>query len=724
MVSMVSISSAMAAEGVQEPIHMEMVAEKSQISDGQPFWIALKLRIDDGWHAYWKNAGDIGYPIELEWQLPENLTVTQVEWPYPNKKVSDLGVTYYYDDEIAVLVEITPTSSVPSAVDALPISVNALWLACSEDQCLPGQSHGTLNIKLQKEEPLSLDENPIFETIREKIPKYSEAMEIYLDGQELHISLPSDLINIGSVYFCPEEQGIFEGSAEVHLVFDADKGYEALLTVEPTTVESPGRIAGVLVVEDGGKKEAWQIDASVDGEEIAVTDAVAEAFFAPEPEEQDVPMGVVGAMLLAFVGGAILNLMPCVLPVVSLKILSFVKMAKESRSVIFKHGIAFSAGVILSFWALATLLLVLKSYGQAVGWGFQLQEPIFVALLAALIFVFSLSLFGVFELGTGFASVAGKADVDAAKAKGFFASFFSGVLATAVATPCTGPFLGTAIGFAFTLPPLDTLMIFTALGFGMASPYLLVAAVPSLIRFLPKPGAWMLTFKELLGFVMMLTTLWLLWVFVAQTSSTALFALLFGLFILSIGSWVLGKWASPTTKRHIRRYGYVASILIFAAGLYVVVTSVSLGAAPEMMEDGSLAMGPGAEGFQQAPKPIEQWVPFSVPRAFEIIDSGKPLFVDFTARWCLICQTNHAVLSVSKVEEKMRSLGVVKMVADWTKYDPEITRTLQKYGRNGVPLYLLFGKDPKKPPYVLPQLLSPDVVMEYLEKIEKEDATN
>jgi thiol:disulfide interchange protein DsbD len=414
------------------------------------------------------------------------------------------------------------------------------------------------------------------------------------------------------------------------------------------------------------------------------------------------------ALVLAFVGGMILNLMPCVLPVISFKVLSFVKMAGQSRKLVFTHGLTFTLGVLLSFWVLTAALLVLQAYGRSVGWGFQLQEPLFVAILAAILLVFGLSLFGVFEFGTSLIAMAGQAQQSAtAKRSGLFGSFMSGILATAVATPCTGPFLGSAVGFAMTLPPALTMLVFTSLGLGMSLPYLLLATFPSTLRFLPKPGQWMVTFKELMGFFMLATVLWLVWVFGAQTSTFALFLLLAGFFFLALGSWVYGKWSMQ--RKTIRLIAYGLTIACFATGGYAIFNAVSPWAA--QMDSSSATKQVANHSAADA------WEEFSPERLAELQKQGTPVFIDFTAKWCLICQANHLVLTTSEVTQQFEKLGVVKMKADWTKNDPVITAELRKHGRSGVPLYLLYGTDPKAAPKILPQVLTPEIVLEELKNI-------
>ncbi len=442
----------------------------------------------------------------------------------------------------------------------------------------------------------------------------------------------------------------------------------------------------------------------------------AKALIPPPMEKKTTPIiidknayegGFFWAISLAFLGGMILNLMPCVLPVISFKILSFVKMSGQKRSLIFKHGLAFSAGVVLSFWVLAGAILWLRSYGQVVGWGFQLQDPLFVAALAAVIFLFSLSLFSLFEMGAGIAS---KAGAQQGKAEGLVSSFFSGVLATTIATPCTGPFLGTAVGFAVTLSAPLAMLIFTSLGLGMASPYLLIGAFPSLIRFLPKPGNWMITFKEILGFVMLATVLWLVWVFVAQTDGMALFALLVGFLFLALAGWVYGKWGSPVNQRITRTIGMGIALALLTVGGYTIYQASRSTPIPEIAMDSEIAMAdPKVE--------TATWLRFHPTRVQNLLDAGIPVFVDFTAKWCLICQTNHYSLTVPEVDEMFNDNGIVRMKADWTKNDPLITLELSKFGRNGVPLYVIYM--PNGETKILPQVLTADIVLDYIRDVKR-----
>ncbi len=387
--------------------------------------------------------------------------------------------------------------------------------------------------------------------------------------------------------------------------------------------------------------------------------------------------GLVYMMLLAFVGGSILNLMPCVFPVLSLKVFSFATGSEHSKHV---HGWVYALGVVASFLLVAALLITLQQAGAAVGWGFQLQEPRFVALLAYLFFVMGLSLSGLIELGSGFMGMGSQL----AERGGYSGSFFTGVLATVVASPCTAPFMGTALGFAVTQPAPVALAVFAALGSGMAAPMLLLSYSKTLRKRMPKPGAWMETFKQLLAFPLYATAIWLLWVSGRQTSVTTMALLLVGMLALALGLWLWryrpwGRWA-----------GAVALL-----GALLVIPSDAL--------DSRTRTEPGAD---------KAW---SEQRLASLLGAGTPVFVNVTADWCITCIANEkGTLGTDRVEEAMAAMGMEYIVVDWTDYDADIARFLARFGRNGVPLYLVYSGQPGSEPEVLPQLLTPGIVLDAL----------
>lgn len=609
----------------EEPVKIELIQEEQSIQAGRPFWVIVKLKLENGWHTYWKNSGDGAPPCFLTWDLPDNFTAAPADWPQP-QRFDHGGITAYgYENEIYLLTQITPPKNFLNH-EPVTISGQVRWVVCSDSTCQPGENEFSLTLPISTEEPIANNE------------------------------------------------------ATAHFIKARSQPFQ----------------------------KEWNVQ-----DEIAMADPISHPPVTVQPmPSQEFEGGVGLAIVFAFIGGMILNLMPCVLPVISFKVLSFVKMAGQDRSLTFKHGLIFSLGVLVSFWTLAGIMLALQAYGHAVGWGFQLQEPIFVAGLAAVLLLFALSLFGVFEIGTSITSLAGQVQNPAAS-EGVLNSFLSGVLATAVATPCTGPFLGSAIGFAVTLPAHLSLLIFTSLGLGMAFPYLLLSAFPSLLRFMPKPGKWMVAFKEIMGFLMIATVLWLIWVFGAQTNTFAIFLLLVGFFMLAIGSWIYGKWGTPYQSKRCRVIAYTFALLCGLAAGQAIVTSTSLKVLA--LEDSR---------SKESNLTADAWEDFSPKRVEALRQQGVPVLIDFTAKWCLICQANHLVLSSSDVENRLKELGAVKMKADWTKNDQVITKELRKFGRSGVPLYVLYGNNPTEAPQILPQVLTSDIVLQHLDKLETNIASS
>jgi thiol:disulfide interchange protein DsbD len=403
------------------------------------------------------------------------------------------------------------------------------------------------------------------------------------------------------------------------------------------------------------------------------------------------------ALLFAFVGGLILNLMPCVLPVLSLKVLGFVKQAGDDKQRAATHGLAFTAGVLLSFWALLGVLLALRAGGQQIGWGFQLQSPGFVVCLSFLFMLLALNLFGVFEVGSSLVAAGNLA----AGREGLAHSFWNGALATLVATPCTAPFMGSALGYGLSQPALVSFAVFTALALGMAAPYLLLATSPRLLRFVPKPGPWMEGFKQLMGFFLLATAIALVWLFGRQAGPDGMGMLLGGLLFAGLGAWVFGR-PSASPAGSVLRTALAATLV--AVGLGVSLTA-----------GGARASAPQAAAAHAEDGNWERW---SQARVDELRAQGRPVFVDFTADWCLTCQVNAKVaLDTQAVSERFKEYGVVQLKADWTLRDDDITRALASYGRQGVPVYVLYGRDPGASPRLLPEVLTPGVVLEHLDEV-------
>ncbi len=692
------------AAGSDEPVQAELLAEEQSIQPGRPFWVGVELKMADGWDTYWMNPGDSGFPTQVNWQLPEGFSAGPLEWPYPEMFITDSLVAFGYTDSVMLLSKITPPKNL-AADQPIQIEADVNWLAC-KDSCVPGNAHLTLSLPVSDIEPKSdAKTTALFTEARDALPQMlgvgegdltvqSKADDIVMNFKPV----PGSFGEIEGMQFIPQEGEMVDYAAPQPFQVGSEGVTLNVKKAHPGTDASV--VKGVLLVSEKGStiKRAIQVDTS-----------------SAKPATITLHEGVSGvgmALVFAFFGGLILNVMPCVLPVIALKIFSFVKMADQKRSVVIKHGAVFSIGVLISFWILSGALLLLRAYGEGIGWGFQLQEPVFVAILAGILFLLGLSLFGLFELGTSMIALGSKASASSGRSP-LKSSFMSGVLATLVATPCTGPLLGPALGFAMTLPPISALMIFTMMGLGMASPYLLFSAFPKLVRFLPKPGNWMITFKQLMGFLMMATVVWLVWVFGAQTDNMATFILLAGLLILAIGGWIFGKWGAPTRRRLTRVISTImAGVMLFVGGGAVIMTAKQHRMYAESSETG------GAQLVSDS-----GWEKYDPDRVQELRAQGIPVFIDFTAKWCLICQANKVTLRSAEITKAFENKNVVTMTADWTKKDPVITRELEKLGRTGVPVYVLYSGDLHEPPKILPQTLTAKVVMEYLDKLEKPKTT-
>lgn len=694
-----------------DPVTVDLVHQEESILPGKPIWIGVHLKIDKGWHAYWKNPGDAGMAPVIAWQLPPGFQIGSVLWPTPHHFILGSSHSFGYETEVTLLAELIP----PSSYSEEPVSIgtNLRWVVCSDATCLPGESEASLSLPVSRQPP-KIDAQAA-ETLRKAwalLPEKADLMKASRKQNLIEIALDYSDADVQKADFFPEDKGSVDYTIPT-LLQKSDQPSQYTILVKEASPTSA--LKGVLVLETSQGNKAYDLNVPIldDAEDRMISMSAPHKNAEISNGDSDFQGGISFALLLAFAGGLLLNLMPCVLPVISLKILSFVKMAGQSRTLIFQHGLAFSIGVLLSFWLLAGLLLMLQAYGSSVGWGFQLQEPLFVAALAALLFVFGLSLFGLFEMGTSLISAAGQIQPKTEKSHQLLGSFLSGILATVVATPCTGPFLGTAVGFAVTLPAFQALLIFTSLGLGMCFPYLALAAFPVLLRFVPKPGAWMQVFKELMGFLMMATVIWLMWVFSAQTNSLAVILLLASFFFLGTAAWIYGRWGTPIHKKLTRIVAIATALVFFASGSYTIVTASSswidtLGSVSSIPQNGAQEVGAA-----------DAWEQFSPERVVALRKKGVPVFIDFTAKWCLICQANHMILSAEELSQQFTKLGVVKMKADWTKSDRVITEELRKFGRNSVPLYVLYGADGEEAK-ILPQVLTADIVSAALKELEAE----
>ena len=672
-------------DSFKEPVKISYTLSEDNLS--QKVSVNLHFEVEKGWHIYWKNPGDVGMPINLDWQLPSEVKILNDNWSVPEVFSKNELQVIGYRDEAHILTEFS--SNFQNA------AININLLACNAESCLPISQQ----LVIDRADALNYGD------VKGRFPQNIVITLAQRQNGLIELEIPKSSLQLADVDLKESMLDFVSASNDISVTnfkLDADK-----ITLILTEKNPSKNVSGLLQIsDDRGLSQVYSIDLPVDSSNnqlISYADEISTKSI--DTSAEDFSGGIWAAIAFAFLGGMILNLMPCVLPVISLKILSFVKMSAQKKGESVKHGLFFSLGVLISFWTLALAIFILRAYGQVVGWGFQLQEPAFVAVLIAIFFLFALNLFGLFEWGLIFASWAGSRQSEAAKSvKGsYIGSLFSGVFATAVATPCTGPFLGSALGFALTLPALKSLLIFTALGIGMSFPYMILATFPTLLKFVPKPGAWMETFKQFTGFVLLAAVLWLLWVFSAQTNSISMMAILAALLLLAFGFWVYGKGAVPGASFSSKCTAYVTLVTALSLSFLVVKASSSMW---HMQAD-----------FLSAS--TDDWEDFSAVKLADLKREGRPILIDFTAKWCLTCQVNHLVLDSESVAQNLNDLGVVKIKADWTKNDPEITAELSKFGRNSVPLYVLY-KEGASEPVILPQLLTPETVNEHLNEMRKE----
>jgi thiol:disulfide interchange protein DsbD len=681
-------------------VRAELLADTNSIVPGKPFIIGLMLRMAPGWHTYWKFSGDAGLPTELKWKLPPGWKIGEIQWPIPLKTIDPGDIeTYGYENEVLLMQEVTSPSNINTS--SVQLTAEANWLVC-EKICVPGSATLQLDLPVaSSNQPANTD---VFARYRRLLPQDWPAPAVASAGwskagSDFRLKITSEtLAKYPAIDFFPlPEQETIVGHPAVEVRNSSEIVFRIPVESAPKNLSS---VAGLVVFAQRANSEdraAWQIASAPAGAQSQSSMPVSAH---PAPAR-----GIFTFLLFGFVGGIILNLMPCVLPVISLKIFGFIQQAGQSRKKIFRSGIAFSIGIFAWFIALAFLLIALKGAGRDVTWGgFQFTNAYFVLALSVFVLVFALSLFGVFEISLP-QSVT-RTLLSTSESKDLVGSFFQGVFATVLATPCTAPFLGTALGFAFTQSAAVILVMFIAIAAGMSAPYLLLSAQPAWLRFLPRPGPWMLHVKQFMGFLLLATLLFLLYVLGAQRGlEGAIWASSF-LLVISIVCWMKGAFALPTAS--VAKRSFVLALmllLVLGGGIYFI---------GDKFQSAKIA---SADSHLRS-----DWQAFTPERLQTELEQGRTVFVDFTAAWCLTCKFNEAnVLEAQDVREAFRRHGIVKLKADWTNGDPAITRLLQQFGRPGVPLYVLYPAKNEEP-IIFPELLTKSMVLEKLEIVGRQVA--
>lgn len=697
---LIAISPLMA--GPVQSVHttVELVSDSSGIAPGSTFHLAVVFDLEPEWHIYWNNPGASGLPPEFEWDLPEGFVAGEIEWPAPERISLGGLVSYGYKGVATLIVPVeAPADLKPGA--EVPIGLEISYLICKE-VCLPGDASLALTLKAATETSPGA-QLEVFERARAAQPasdspfslrpvtQKDETLTVEISGPDLPESL----------YFYAEGEGYVDPNAEQPFAI-VDGVAQLTLPLDHAYFENNSpEMRGVLQSPD----QSWNVllpAYSATGEMVAsnVSEMSEMAPSSPGLEQRLLDLGIVGWLALAFFGGIVLNVMPCVLPVLSLKVFSLLNHSGQSRSHALAHGLAYTAGVVASFLVLAGVLFSLRALGESIGWGFQLQNPGFVLVLGLVFFLFGLNLMGVFELGSGLVG----ADAKVAGRKDLVGSFGVGVLAAVVGAPCVGPFVGGVSGVALQANTFTGLLIFAMLGFGMAFPFLVLAIFPKMVAYLPKPGPWMETFKQSMGFLLMAALVFLVYLLGQLAGLAAVTTMLVVLLVAAIAAWIFGRWAAPVKSARARAIARLVTLaLLLLSGIWGL-RSV----------DAAYDANVGGVGSEVAKG--EPWAPWSPEAVEQAIAEGKPVFVDFTATWCLICQVNKkTALHTDATRELFEAAGVVSLSADWTRRDPAITAELEKFGRSGVPLYLLYSPDGDVS--VLPQNLTNGIIREAVEKL-------
>ena len=642
---------------------IELLTESNLIEPGDELLVGFKFSLSPGWHTYWVNPGDAGEGASIKWNLPRDVKASKILWPGPERIPVEPLMTFGYEDEVVLLTKIYTSKNTD-----IPLTLNALvsWYTCKEI-CIPQEAEVSIPIKLGFKSPSS--SNKLLKQTLENVPTpFKGTYRVQsLDDSYIIQGQFEDNKQYDSIYFFPRFYGLTD-YVESQL-YEKNKDSFSL-QVQPSGLKIEHEsFEGVLATEKDGRLSYFEINHSLSS------------------VNSSQEFSVLTLIIFAFFGGLILNVMPCVFPILSIKILRFVEQSENSSYKTFKQGCLFSVGVIVSFLLIAALLISLKSGGESIGWGYQLQSPIVVSLLFYLFIVMGYIFMSNIIIGS---SLARLSLISSSKGDSL-ESFLTGVLAVIVASPCTAPFMGSAIGFALLQPSFYSILIFLGLGIGFSLPYLVLSAKPSLLSFLPKPGQWMETFKQFMAFPMWASALWLLWVLSGQVDSQEIIQVLLGALIITIGLWLLEKNKSESNwVKWMIRLPFVL-LLIFALCLVPTTYSDSdetqdqLAYTPQLLED--------------------------------LREENNLVFLNFTADWCITCKVNEAVaLKTSEVSKVLAEKNITYLEADWTRKDPIISETLEQYGRTGLPLYLLFPSEGD--PLILPEILTEDILLSYLNEVQ------
>jgi thiol:disulfide interchange protein DsbD len=664
-------------------VKAQLVAGADAVQPGEEILLGVRQQIIPHWHTYWKNPGDSGLSTNISWALPAGTTAGEIQWPLPDRFSVGPVTNYGYEDEVTLLAAVRVPESAQVG-SRFPVQATVDWLVCREE-CVPEQVVLALDLPVLAQDDAPGPGHPAVQDALARLPQAALLSAVFsVDEGGLGIRLEDEafLKTVGqpvNAWFYPETWGRVEHGGVQSFVLERA---QLRLRLPPGEVVTAEDLRGVLVLGYAdGTRQGFNIKAEA-------------AMVAGGDTRAEKAAGLLPALFMALLGGLILNLMPCVFPVLSIKALSLLQHGGESFAQRRRNrlgGLAYLGGVLASFSILAGILILLKTGGQHLGWGFQFQSPVFVAAVAYLMFAVGLNLSGVFEIGGG---AAGWGET-LTKRPSYWGSFFTGALAAVVATPCTAPFMGAAIAYALTQSTPALLAVFLSLGLGLALPYLAFCFWPFLQRRLPRPGAWMLKLRQALAFPMYGAAIWLVWVLARQSGANGVLLALGGMLLMALAAWLFGnaRQAQPGW-RGLGTGAALATLLLVGF---------------------TLAPGNWRQGGSANSQEDNLWEPYASARLEALLSEGKPVFVNLTAAWCITCLANERVaLNQPEVQDAFRQAGVTCLKGDWTNQDAEIAALLARYGRNGVPLYLYYPRGKFAPARVLPQLLTPTIVVQAL----------
>lgn len=651
-----------------------LVAESQQVQAGQSVTLAFVMNPKPTWHGYWENPGDAGIGMSFDWKLPDGITAGRAQYPVPDTLLISGIMNYIYKGDYAVLVNLVVSEKVKPG--PLPISVKSEWLACTDEVCVPEQDELSINLQVVGPDA-AVSLNNAFNAYREALPRQLGSAATFTvkdDLFRLSVPFPAN-IDVETPYFFIKEDGIVDYAAPQKVNRDGDK----LIIETAARGDALQNISGVVKI---GPSSGFSVKAASGDVEMSGTPLIASGDggnFTGGGDQSKASLLFI-ALGGAIVGGLLLNLMPCVFPILSLKAISLAK-AGGNETIVRRDALAYTAGVVIVATALGGLLLALRASGAAVGWAFQLQDPKIIFVLLALVTAIGFNLAGLFELpNVNFGNKLAAKD-------GAVGSFWTGALAAFVATPCTGPFMAAALGATIVLPPIAALIIFAGLGVGLALPFLLIAFVPAIRNRLPKPGAWLDSFRKIMAIPMFLTAIGLIWLLGRQIGTDALGLSLIFLLLVTLILWWFGGGQMKGLSRGALTTGALTAAII--GGVLLLPNA-------EAMDDQKVASA------SSATLPSE---PFSEAKLSELRASNQPVFAYFTADWCITCKANEAAaVQRQETADAFAEADVAVLMGDWTRPDPEISKFLEKHGRAGVPLYLYYA--PGEEPVILPQILT------------------